>query len=93
MLDCCSSGSFGNLPEIENKVAIKEGISILTACRADEFAEETQESGLFTSLVCDALNGGAADFETIQVLGYDLNHKKESYGSIHEMDIHLFLMQ
>lgn len=61
MLDCCFSGYLGTLPEIDNKAVIKEGVSILTASRSDQVSVESGGHGLFTSLVCDALRGGAAD--------------------------------
>lgn len=38
-----------------------EGLSILSACCANECAEELNGRGTFTSLLVDALNGGAAD--------------------------------
>lgn len=61
MLDCCFSGHLGTLPEIDNKAVIKEGVSILTASRSSQVSVESGGNGLFTSLVCDALRGGAAD--------------------------------
>lgn len=62
LLDCCYSGALGNPPTIDNKKAsLREGISILTASRGDQPSVETGGGGLFTSLVVDALEGGAAD--------------------------------
>lgn len=62
ILDCCHSGQFGQLPALANDQAqLREGITILTACRAAEMAAEGAAGGLFTGLVCDALAGGAAD--------------------------------
>lgn len=61
ILDCCHSGQFGNLPEIDNSAALREGISVLTASRGSEVAREAGGGGVFTSLVYDALHGGAAD--------------------------------
>ena len=40
---------------------LREGVSILTASRGDQVSVETTNGGLFTSLVADALDGGAAD--------------------------------
>jgi hypothetical protein len=62
ILDCCHSGAMGQLPAIDNDAAIlKEGVSILSACRESEVSLEKGGGGLFTSLVYDALAGGAAD--------------------------------
>jgi hypothetical protein len=62
ILDTCHSGAMGQIPAIDNDTAIlKEGVSILSACRDSETAMEQDGGGLFTSLICDALRGGAAD--------------------------------
>lgn len=62
ILDSCHSGAMGQLPAVNNDAAlIKEGVSILSACRESEVSLEEGGGGLFTSLVCDALGGGAAD--------------------------------
>jgi hypothetical protein len=62
LLDCCFSGTFGNTPAIDNaKALLKEGVSILTASRSDQPSVEVGDGGVFTSLVVDALEGGAAD--------------------------------
>ena len=61
-LDCCHSGVLGNLPDIDNSRAVlREGVSILTASRGDQPSVEVGGGGLFSSLVADALRGGAAD--------------------------------
>ena len=62
LLDCCSSGHFGNVSTVDNSKAIlREGISILTAGRGDQVSVETGGGGVFTSLVVDALEGGAGN--------------------------------
>lgn len=62
LLDSCFSGSMGNAPVIENaKALLREGVSILTASRGDQESLETGGGGVFTSLVVDALDGGAAN--------------------------------
>jgi hypothetical protein len=62
LLDCCFSGSLGNAPIVDNtKTILREGISILTAGRGDQASVETGGGGVFTSLVVDALEGGAAN--------------------------------
>ncbi len=62
MVDCCHSGHMGTVPAINNTAAmLREGVSILTASRGDQQSVEVAGGGLFTSLVVDALEGGAAD--------------------------------
>lgn len=62
LLDCCHAGALGNEISSKNKeVVLSEGVSVLTACRDTESAIETSSGGLFTTLLCAALAGGAAD--------------------------------
>ena len=63
ILDCCHSGALGSLPAIDNdKAILREGVSVLTASRSSQLSQETpNDRGLFTSHVCSALKGGAAD--------------------------------
>jgi hypothetical protein len=61
ILDCCDSGSIG-VPIIGgSNIPLGDGISILTACRKNEEAEEINGHGVFTNLLLEALKGGAAD--------------------------------
>lgn len=62
MLDCCHSGAMAS-PALANGglAQLCEGLSVLTASRDSESALERNGSGVFTSLLCDALQGGAAD--------------------------------
>lgn len=62
ILDSCNSGFMGNISTSgQNTAVINEGVTILTASRADESAIEAGGHGLFTSLLIEALSGGAAD--------------------------------
>lgn len=61
IFDCCHSGSLGT-PTIGGGTShLKEGVSILTASREDESALEINGHGVFTNLLLNALQGGAAD--------------------------------
>jgi len=62
ILDCCHSGALGS-PSISgsNIAQLSEGLSVLTASRDNEYAMEVGGAGVFTSLVVDALKGGASD--------------------------------
>lgn len=62
ILDSCHSGFMGNVSTIgQNTTVINEGVTILTASRSNENAMEAGGHGLFTSLLLEALKGGAAD--------------------------------
>lgn len=62
IFDCCHSGAIGKYDIRQDRSELEPGVSILTACREDETAMEMGGHGIFTELLCDALNGGAADF-------------------------------
>jgi hypothetical protein len=60
-LDCCHSGAFGHVPAISNdKTILSEGVSVITATRSGQEAIEEGGGGVFTSLLVEALEGGAA---------------------------------
>lgn len=60
ILDCCHSGHMGNIPAID-KAVLRQGISILTASMSHEVARERHGQGVFTGILIEGLNGGAAD--------------------------------
>lgn len=62
ILDCCHSGAFGK-PNLSggNVITLSEGTTVLTASRSSEKALEAGGGGLFTSLLVEALKGGAAN--------------------------------
>jgi hypothetical protein len=61
VLDSCHSGAAGTQKSLGEKALLAEGMTILTASTKDQYAEEVNGSGVFTSLFVDALNGGAAN--------------------------------
>lgn len=62
ILDSCHSGFMGNISTVgQNTAVINEGVTILTASRSNESSIEVDGHGLFTSLLLEALKGGAAD--------------------------------
>lgn len=64
ILDCCHSGHLGNLNEIgDRKAILREGVSIITSSRDTQISMETNDNkqGVFTSMIHNALKGGAAD--------------------------------
>lgn len=62
LLDCCHAGSIGSNPgEQYNQVTLAEGVTVLAASTGDQESGEAMGNSIFTSLVLDALSGGAAD--------------------------------
>lgn len=62
ILDSCHSGFMGSISTAGQSTAvINEGVTILTASRSIEASIEINGHGLFTSLLIEALCGGAAD--------------------------------
>jgi hypothetical protein len=62
IIDSCHSGWLGAVPAVDNmQAALREGLSILSAARASQPSLERGQAGVFTGLVCSALDGGAAD--------------------------------
>jgi hypothetical protein len=86
VVDCCHSGHLGNSspvgPRDANvKAEISEGVSILTASRSTEPAIEVGGRGLFTTLLCFALEGGAADVVGRTKIASIYSYIDESLGS------------
>jgi len=61
ILDSCHSGIAGTPPGKGDIAEIADGLTVLTASTADQYATEANGRGLFTTLFVDALNGGAAN--------------------------------
>jgi len=63
ILDCCHSGKFGNSRENnDNKIChLGQNVTILTSCGSSEESHEFRGNGMFTSLLVEALSGGASD--------------------------------
>lgn len=62
ILDCCHSGAAGTSKVTGGATtSLNKGVTILTASKSDESAMEVNGHGVFTNLLIDALQGGAAD--------------------------------
>ncbi|MEX2374445.1 MAG: caspase family protein [Dehalococcoidia bacterium] len=77
LLDCCHAGSIRDLVVAGGNAPLNEGVAILAACRDDQYAQEMGGRGLFTSLLCDALDGGAADVRGRVTIGSVYAHVDE----------------
>jgi hypothetical protein len=61
VLDCCHAGAAGSDPLSPGTSQLAEGITILAAATATQYALGTRAGGVFTSLFVDALRGGACN--------------------------------
>lgn len=61
ILDSCHSGITGNFSSNPNQAILSEGVTILTASSATQYATEEDGQGLFTRLFVDGLNGAASN--------------------------------
>lgn len=83
VLDCCFSGSIGFIPQVAAEVAtLRTGLSIITASRSDQTAAETDaHRGLFSTMLCGALDGGAADVLGKVTVGGLYAYLSECFGA------------
>lgn len=80
LIDSCHSGSVAS-NSFDSRVAeIKEGVTVLTASTADQYAMEKDGAGLFTSLLVDALNGAASNLTGDITPGSIYAHIDQSLG-------------
>lgn len=62
ILDSCYSGFMGSINTTgQDTAVIKEGVTIMTASRNNQTSMEVNGHGVFTTLLMEALKGGAAD--------------------------------
>lgn len=80
ILDSCHSGIAGTHPAPGNLAALSEGLTVLTASTADQYATEENGRGIFTTLLVDALNGGAANLTGDITPGSVYAHVDQSLG-------------
>ncbi len=81
ILDSCHSGIAGNPPNIKDNALLSEGTTILTASTEDQYASEKDGSGVFTTLLVDALSGGAANILGDITPGSVYAHIDQSLGA------------
>ena len=63
-LDCCDSGAFGQIPATASTyLHLAEGVSVVTATRSEQQSLEVGGGGIFTSLLVEAMEGGAAGIQ------------------------------
>lgn len=81
ILDSCHSGIAGTLPSAQGLASLAEGLTILTASSAEQYATEENGRGVFTTLLVDALHGGAANLTGDITPGSIYAHVDQSLGS------------
>jgi len=81
ILDSCHSGIAGTAPNDGNLATIAEGVTVLTASTADQYATEENGHGIFTTLFVDALHGGASNLTGDVTPGSVYAHIDQSLGA------------
>lgn len=81
ILDSCHSGSVGDSAHKKAVAEINEGVTILTASTAEQYATEENGSGVFTALLVDALGGAAANLVGEVTPGSVYAHVDQSLGA------------
>lgn len=81
MLDSCHSGIAGAPTGTAKHAELCDGMTILTASTAEQYATEKDGAGVFTTLLVDALNGGAANLVGDVTPGGVYAHIDQSLGA------------
>ncbi|HSR09066.1 MAG TPA: caspase family protein [Bryobacteraceae bacterium] len=80
VLDSCHSGIAGAHPATPQTAELTEGLTILTASTADQYATEENGGGVFTTLFVDALSGSAGNLVGDVTPGSVYAHIDQSLG-------------
>ena len=80
VLDSCHSGIAGTRPFAPQTAELTEGLTILTASTAEQYASEENGGGVFTNLFVDALNGTAGNLVGDVTPGSVYAHIDQSLG-------------
>lgn len=81
VLDSCHGGIAGDRPTQATVAEIKEGVTVLTASTAEQYANEEDGAGVFTTLFVDALGGAAANLVGDVTPGGVYAHIDQSLGA------------
>jgi hypothetical protein len=80
ILDSCYSGVAGGSALKQSVAEIEEGVTILTASTAEQYANEVNDAGVFTTLLVDALGGAASNLVGDITPGSVYAHVDQSLG-------------
>jgi hypothetical protein len=79
ILDSCHAGAAGTHPR-SHLSELSEGMTILTASTAEQYASENRGAGVFTTLLVDAMNGAAGNLVGDVTPGSVYAHIDQSLG-------------
>ncbi len=80
VLDSCHSGIAGSPPSSPQTAELAEGLTILTASTAEQYASEQSGAGVFTTLFVDAMSGAAGNLVGDVTPGSVYAHIDQSLG-------------
>lgn len=80
ILDSCHSGVAGGSALQQRVAEISDGVTILSASTAEQYASEENGAGVFTNLLVDALGGAAANLVGDVTPGGVYAHVDQSLG-------------
>lgn len=80
LLDSCNSGAAAESQHAPHVSELPEGMTVLTAATADQYAKEDDRGGVFTTLLVDALQGAAANLVGDITPGSVYAHIDQSLG-------------
>jgi hypothetical protein len=80
LLDSCHSGVAASHPSSPQSSELSDGLTILTASTAEQYAGEENDGGVFTALLVDALSGAAGNLVGDVTPGSVYAHIDQSLG-------------
>jgi hypothetical protein len=80
VLDSCHGGIAGERTAHAAAAEISDGVTVLTASTAEQYADEVDGAGVFTTLLVDALGGAAANLVGEVTPGSVYAHIDQSLG-------------
>jgi hypothetical protein len=80
ILDSCFSGIAGDVSLTPNTAELSQGLTILAASTEKQYATERNGSGVFTTLLVDAMNGAASNLVGEVTPGSVYAHIDQSLG-------------
>lgn len=86
-LDSCHSGIAAASPSRRDVATLSEGLTVLTASTAEQYASEEDGQGVFSALLVDALSGTAANLTGDITPGAVYAHIDQSLGGFDQRPV------